>query len=88
MIKEQYDSDVLELEEVAGKLIVFNDDVNSFQHVIQALIDICKHSVVQAEQCTYLIHYKGKCQVKSGDRDELRIMKEGLTDRMITAVVE
>ena len=43
-------------------LIVYNDDVNSFDHVINALIKICKHEVEQAEQCTWIIHYKGKCR--------------------------
>jgi len=47
-------------------LMVYNDDVNTFDHVINTLIKVCKHSAEQAEQCTWIIHYKGKCQVKNG----------------------
>jgi ATP-dependent Clp protease adaptor protein ClpS len=46
-------------------LIVYNDDVNTFDHVIDSLISVCKHEIEQAEQCTYIIHYKGKCQAPS-----------------------
>lgn len=68
-------------------LIVFNDDVNTFDHVIESLIKVCKHDVVQAEQCTTLIHYKGKCEVKQGDYDTLEPMCTALLDRGITAEI-
>ena len=64
------ETDVLELEETdvttvdLSDLIVFNDEVNTFDHVIETLITICEHSAEQAEQCTLIIHYKGKCGVK------------------------
>lgn len=74
------DSDVYEL-------VVFNDDVNTFDHVIQALIDICNHSPEQAEQCTILIHYKGKCTVKSGPMDDLAPMRNSIVMRGINAEV-
>lgn len=54
-----------------NELIVFNDDVNTFDYVIQLLIDVCGHDPLQAEQCTLLIHYKGKCAVKTGSFEEL-----------------
>lgn len=68
-------------------LMVYNDDFNTFEHVIQTLIKVCKHDVHQAEQCTYLIHYKGKCSVKKGFYDELKPMREGITSAGIKAAI-
>lgn len=68
-------------------LIVFNDDFNTFDHVINTLIKICSHSPEQAEQCTFIIHYKGKCSVKNGSYLELKPMKEGITDAGIGASI-
>ncbi len=69
------------------KLIVFNDDVNSFGWVIDTLIDICGHSAEQAEQCTLIIHYKGKCEVKRGSFEELAPMRNAICGRGISAEV-
>ena len=66
-------------------LVVYNDDFNTFQHVIDTLIRVCKHSKEQAEQCTWLIHYKGKCAVKSGSMKELKPMKEAICEAGIDA---
>lgn len=66
-------------------LIVYNDDYNTFDHVIDTLIKVCKHDVVQAEQCTHLIHFKGKCAVKKGTFEELKPMRTGITDAGIKA---
>ena len=66
-------------------LVVYNDDYNTFDHVIKTLIKICGHSPEQAEQCTYLIHYKGKCTVKTGLVNVLNPMKEAILDRGIDA---
>lgn len=74
--------------ELGRKLVVKNDDVNSFEWVIVCLVEVCKHSVVQAEQCTYIIHHKGKCSVKSGTLDELKPMKDALVERGLSAVIE
>ena len=81
--------DVLTVEEVVDKkdLIIYNDDVNSFDHVITSLIKVCKHEPVQAEQCTYLIHYKGKCQVKHVDWETLEPMCTALLNRGLTAEI-
>ena len=68
-------------------LVVFNDDVNTFEHVINTLIRICKHTPEQAEQCTLLIHYKGKCTVKTGLFEELRPMKDGICEAGIDAKI-
>ncbi|MCP4459970.1 MAG: ATP-dependent Clp protease adaptor ClpS [Cytophagales bacterium] len=66
-------------------LIVYNDDFNTFDHVIDTLIKVCKHEAHQAEQCTHLIHFKGKCAVKKGTYDELKPMRTGITDAGIQA---
>ena len=67
VFEEFYDVDGDE----GNSLILHNDDVNTFEFVIESLIDVCKHTSEQAEQCTYLIHYKGKCDVKKGDLSHL-----------------
>ena len=66
-------------------LIVYNDDFNTFDHVIDTLIKVCKHELHQAEQCTHLIHFKGKCAVKKGSFEELKPMRTGITDAGIKA---
>lgn len=66
-------------------LVVFNDDVNTFDHVTRTLIKVCKHTPEQAEQCTMIIHYKGKCQVKNGTFDFLRPMREAICEAGIDA---
>lgn len=66
-------------------LVVFNDDVNTFDHVIATLIKVCKHTPEQAEQCTILIHYRGKCAVKSGSFEFLRPFREAICEAGIDA---
>ena len=66
-------------------LVVFNDDVNTFDHVTRTLIKVCKHTQEQAEQCTLIVHYKGKCQVKNGSFDFLRPMREAICEAGIDA---
>ena len=81
-----HDEDILLLEEHIDlrNLVVYNDDVNTFEHVIDTLIHVCNHSQEQAEQCTYLIHYKGKCTVKVGAFEELEGMCTAIHDRSIS----
>ncbi len=69
-------------------LILHNDEVNSFDHVIDCLIDICRHDSIQAEQCAHITHYKGKCDVKSGEFEELSLMKGGLTDKGLSVTID
>ncbi len=69
-------------------LVVHNDDFNTFEFVIQTLIEVCNHEKEQAEQCTILIHFKGKCNVKSGDYMNLKPMCEEILRRGITATIE
>lgn len=69
-------------------LIVWNDEVNTFEWVIETLMEICRHSYEQAEQCAYIIHYKGKYSVKEGSYEELKPMCDAITERGIGATVE
>lgn len=68
-------------------LIIYNDDVNTFDHVIESLVKVCKHEIIQAEQCTWIIHYNGKCSVKTGVFEELKPMREALCERGIDAKI-
>lgn len=77
-----------ELDTAIVNLVVYNDDINTFDHVIESLIKVCKHDPIQAEQCTTIIHYNGKCQVKSGGFKDLVPMCSGLMDRGISACIE
>jgi len=82
--------DELVVEKIVEKkdLIVFNDDYNTFDHVIESLIKVCKHDSVQAEQCTHIVHFNGKCQVKRGEYQKLEPMCTALLDRGITAEIQ
>ncbi len=68
-------------------LVVFNDDYNTFDHVIETLMRVCKHSALQAEQCTHLIHHVGKCTVKKGAFDILQPMKRAILEAGISAAI-
>lgn len=91
---EQPDILVEEIEEVALKenaekaLILYNDDVNTFEFVTDSLIKVCKHDSIQAEQCTYLVHYTGKCVVKNGSFKKLKPLCEALLERGLSATIE
>ncbi len=67
--KEQEQVDVLSSKEY--EIILHNDDVNTFDHVINCLIRYCDHTLEQAEQCAYIVHYRGKCTVKTGSFEDL-----------------
>ncbi|HTJ51481.1 MAG TPA: ATP-dependent Clp protease adaptor ClpS [Cyclobacteriaceae bacterium] len=79
--------DVLEAIETTDlmDLVVFNDDFNTFEHVIETLIKVCKHTLEQAEQCTLIIHHKGKCAVKKGSIDFLKPMRDAICEAGIDA---
>jgi len=86
--KIQEKIDILEQEVSLHEIVLFNDEVNTFEYVINSLIDVCDHSPEQAEQCAYLVHYKGKCTVKSGEYDELkprcsRLLNLGLSAEIV-----
>lgn len=84
--QEYEDQDVM--VESLHNLIVWNDEVNTFDHVIESLVDICEHSPEQAEQCAMFIHHKGKYGVKKGSFDLLRPKAEALIDRGIQATID
>ncbi len=81
-------SDLLTVVAPHFSLIVWNDDVNTFEWVIETLMDICKHSREQAEQCAFLIHTKGKYAVKNGSFDILKPQCDAITERKIGATIE
>ncbi|MBD3903963.1 ATP-dependent Clp protease adaptor ClpS [Chryseobacterium sp. Ch-15] len=87
--KRKYEVDVLVLDDTdeVYKLILHNDDIHTFDDVIEALIQICKHDPIQAEQCTMLVHFKGKCTVKTGSMDLLKPMHEKLIARSLTSEI-
>jgi len=74
-------------EEEKRSLVVYNDEVNTFDHVIDTLIKVCRHTPEQAEQCTLMVHYKGKCAVKAGSFEELTPMRQAICDRGISAEI-
>ena len=82
--KESDEESVLSPKE----LVLHNDDFNTFDFVIQSLIEICKHEPEQAEQCAFIVHYKGKCTVKTGPFDELEPMNKALINRNLTTTIE
>jgi ATP-dependent Clp protease adaptor protein ClpS len=69
-------------------LVLHNDDYHTFDYVIEALIQICDHDLLQAEQCTQLIHFKGKCDVKKGSFSYLRPMKNALVKKDLKATID
>lgn len=85
------ESEVLVADLIATEsndLIVYNDEYNTFDHVIRVLMKVCKHTLEQAEQCTITIHYTGKCAVKKGSYTELKPMCEAILDAGIQATIE
>ncbi len=69
------------------QIILYNDDVNTFQHVIETLVKVCKHTYQQAEQCTYIVHFSGKCVVKTGSLEELVPICSALLDAGLSAEI-
>lgn len=88
--KERHEVEVLEISSLndLSALMVFNDDVNTFAHVIQTLIRVCDHTPEQAEQCALLIHHKGKCAVKNGTFDELKPLRDAICEVGIDARIQ
>ncbi|BAV04813.1 ATP-dependent Clp protease adaptor protein ClpS [Filimonas lacunae] len=89
-VKPEYEQDVDVLTDVEQpwSLVVWNDEVNTFDWVIETLIEVCDHSQEQAEQCALMIHFKGKYAVKNGDYDTLKPMCDAITERGIGATIE
>ncbi len=88
--QEKHKEDLLILDELdhENQIVLYNDDVNTFDHVINTLIYACEHTPEQAEQCSLIVHYKGKCTVKSGSYDDLKprcskLLEAGLSAEII-----
>ena len=86
--KIQEEVAILEKETNLFEIVLFNDDVNTFDFVIDSLIEVCEHTLEQAEQCTILVHYKGKCTVKTGEYKDLkprcsRLLTKGLSAEIV-----
>jgi ATP-dependent Clp protease adaptor protein ClpS len=78
-------------EDVASEkrtLILHNDDVHTFDFVIEALMKICRHEYIQASQCASITHFNGKCDIKRGVFSDLKILKDALTDIELTVTIE
>jgi ATP-dependent Clp protease adaptor protein ClpS len=69
-------------------LILYNDDINTFEHVIKSLVEICGHDSVQAEQCAMIVHFKGSCEVKLGVLEVLNAMSRSLNSKGLNSKVE
>ena len=89
-IKEKQLEDVLLAEQVVkqNEIVLYNDDVNTFDHVIDTLIYACDHTAEQAEQCSLIVHYKGRCTVKTGEYDDLKprcskLLEAGLSAEIV-----
>lgn len=80
--------DILTETDAGYSLTVWNDDINTFDWVMETLVDVCAHSPEQAEQCSLLIHYKGKCIVKKGELHVVQPMCEAILDRHINATID
>lgn len=88
--QQQSEESVLELEttQKAARLVVYNDDVNTFDWVIESFVKVCDHSLIQAEQLSYMVHFNGKATVKSGEKSILLPKKDALLERGISATIE
>ena len=87
--KEQISEELLIEEETVrqNEIVVFNDDVNTVDHVIETLISVCDHTPEQAEQCSLIVHYKGKCTVKTGEYKDLEPRCSGLLSAGLSAEI-
>lgn len=85
--QEQIQEAVLTENQVGDlhEIVLYNDDVNTFDHVIETLIRVCQHTDEQAEQCALLVHYKGKCTVKTGELSELKPQCSALLEAGLSA---
>lgn len=79
--------DVIREKDELNRIILFNDDVNTFEWVIDCLMKYCGHDSIQAEQCAYIVHYKGQCAVKEGTLEELKPICEVLLEKGLSAEI-
>ena len=86
-IEKENEVEVLTQVEREHEIILYNDDINTFDHVINSLVAYCEHTFEQAEQCAYIVHYSGKCAVKSGSYEELEPICRKLLEVQLSAEI-
>jgi ATP-dependent Clp protease adaptor protein ClpS len=86
--KTLHKDDSLKSGSESRSLILYNDDINTFDHVIKSLVEVCGHDAVQAEQCALIVHFKGSCEVKSGVVEVLNAMSRSLNAKGLNSKVE
>ncbi len=69
-------------------LMLYNDNTNTFEYVISCLIEVCDHDIIQAEQCAFITHHKGKCDIKKGDYKSLKPMRSTLIDKGLKVTID
>lgn len=87
LVEEEVDILEKEIIEDTKEIVLYDDDFNTFDFVIESLIKVCKHSAIQAEQCTHIVHYNGKCGVKKGNMSKLKPICSALLERGLTAEI-
>ena len=75
-------------DQLVGKLVLHNDDINTFDYVMNTLVEVCNHSLTQAEQCATITHYKGKCEVRTGALKEMKDLRYKLISKGLKATVD
>jgi len=80
--------DTSEKEEIQSQLVLFNDEVNTFDYIILCLIKVCKHDSIQAENCTMIAHNRGKCRIKKGSFDELEPVHNAMATWGVTTEIQ
>lgn len=86
--KQKTSSDTMEVISEERQLVLYNDDFNTFDFVIQTLVEVCEHDVEQAEQCAWIVHFNGKCPVKSGDYEDLKPRYESMKNKSLTVSIK
>jgi ATP-dependent Clp protease adaptor protein ClpS len=90
--RSKYKTDARDLESIGygipGHLVLHNDNVNTFEFVVETLVEVCNHNHEQAEQCAVITHYKGKCDIKNGSLTNLQPIKNELILRGLTATID
>lgn len=85
--EKEAELDIISEKDELNRIILFNDDVNTFEWVIECLMKYCGHDSIQAEQCAYIVHYKGKCAIKEGTMEELKPICEVLLEKGLSAEI-
>ena len=86
--KTLHKDDKLKSDGEKSSLVLFNDEINTFDHVIKSLVEVCGHDSVQAEQCALIVHLKGSCEIKTGTKEILQVMSRSLNAKGLNSKVE